>query len=106
MVLSVVVHDLHVGGIPFTPLEADSPLIVDPDAVLASAITPESFQPVAGWHTQIEKTLGVVQHSQLSPRCLLDIPAKSPDHFPSPDTFGVSVPEGSDHWKTIPRRVI
>jgi hypothetical protein len=97
MVLSVVVHDLHVEGIPFTPLEADSPLIVDPDAVLAAAVASESFQPVAGWHTQIGKTLGVVQHSQLSPRCLLDIPAKSPDHFPSPDTFGVSVPEGSDH---------
>jgi hypothetical protein len=41
VVLSVVVHDLYIEGIPFTPLKADSPLIVDPDAVLAKS--PDHF---------------------------------------------------------------
>jgi predicted RNase H-like HicB family nuclease len=33
---SVVVDDLDVEGVSFTPNEADSPLVVDPDAVLTN----------------------------------------------------------------------
>src|SRR5260370_16743127 len=32
--LIMVIGDLDLGGVPVTPLEADPPLIVDPDAVL------------------------------------------------------------------------
>jgi len=36
----VIIHDFHVKGVAFLPLEADSPLLVDPDAVLTLTITP------------------------------------------------------------------
>ena len=35
-------------GIPTFPAEADAPLVVDADAVLADTVAPECFQPIAG----------------------------------------------------------
>jgi hypothetical protein len=40
-------------GIPIAPAEADSPLIIDPDAVLTGAITTQLFQPIAWWQCQV-----------------------------------------------------
>ena len=37
--MSVVIDDFHVVGVTVKPSEADAPLIVDPDAVLAFALT-------------------------------------------------------------------
>jgi hypothetical protein len=51
--LLVVVHDLDVVRIATVPSEADSPLIVDPHAVLTGAITPQPFQAVPRRDTQI-----------------------------------------------------
>jgi len=44
--LSVVVHNLHVVGVPVVPPEADTPLIVNPDAVLPGPIPLQRFQPI------------------------------------------------------------
>jgi hypothetical protein len=43
-----VVDDLDLVGVTVVPAEADAPLVVDADAVLAVAITLERFEPVAG----------------------------------------------------------
>jgi len=48
----VIIYDLHVIGVAVAPRKAYPPLIVDADAVLALAVAPEGFQPIAGWHTQ------------------------------------------------------
>jgi hypothetical protein len=45
---SVVIDDLHVERVAVPPDEAEPPLVVDADAVLASAIAAERFEPVAG----------------------------------------------------------
>jgi hypothetical protein len=47
-----MIHDLHIAGIPVAPSEADSPAIVDPDAVLAPPVTPQCF------HADVEKATG------------------------------------------------
>jgi hypothetical protein len=45
----VVVDDFDiVCSFSFDPAEADAPLVIDPNAVLAFAVTPERFQVVAG----------------------------------------------------------
>ena len=49
--LRVVVDDLDVEGIGGAPDEADAPLIVDADAVLACAIALERLKPIAGRDT-------------------------------------------------------
>ncbi len=50
MTSSVIINDLNIDWTkhPFRPFEANSPLLVDADAVLAFAITLERFQMVAG----------------------------------------------------------
>jgi hypothetical protein len=51
----MVIDDLNLGRPrrPFGPLEANPPLVIDTDAVLALAIALERFEAVAG-HVQIE----------------------------------------------------
>jgi hypothetical protein len=42
----MVIDDLNVKRIPIAPYKADSPLVVNPDAVLAGTIPLQFFQPV------------------------------------------------------------
>jgi hypothetical protein len=63
--LSVVVDDLHVLG-SVVPDEADTPLIVDPDGMLAFPSSFEGFQTIPGWRAQIRQPCGGVQHVELS----------------------------------------
>jgi hypothetical protein len=44
----VIIRYLSVHGVFIFPSEADSILVVDPDAVLAFAISTELFQTIAG----------------------------------------------------------
>jgi hypothetical protein len=44
----VIVHDFYFEGIPIFPTEADSPLVIDPNAVLARSVTIKLLQAVAG----------------------------------------------------------
>src|SRR5215831_20499015 len=94
----MVVDDLDVPRAVVSPTEADSPLVVDPDAVLPASIAAELLEPVSRRHTQIVQVLGTVQHLQLSlglclertefPRCsaaeqLLGVArSKRPNHLP------------------------
>jgi len=40
----MVVHDFNVQGVAIHPDEADSPLIVDPDAVLSYSVSLQRFE--------------------------------------------------------------
>jgi hypothetical protein len=42
----MIVHNLYVHGIRLSPTEADSPLVVYPNAVLTYPIASEGLQPV------------------------------------------------------------
>ena len=53
---SVVVDDLNVLGISIDPFEAEAPALIDSNAVLAAAITDESFQMVAGDCSQLVRS--------------------------------------------------
>ena len=62
----MVVDDLDVMGVTCLPAEAYPPLIVDSNAVLATSITPESFQPIAGRRAKIVQPRGPMQQQQLA----------------------------------------
>ena len=70
--LSVVVHDLNVVGITVLPDEADAPLVIDANTVLAPAIALEGLKLVAGRGLQVFKDPRPVQVQQLPPRRPLD----------------------------------
>jgi hypothetical protein len=64
----MVIDDLYVVGAISAPNKTDPPLIIDADAVLPSAATPQSLQPVSRRDTQIGKGVGIIDHIQLSGR--------------------------------------
>jgi len=45
----MVINDLNVVSVTLVPRKANPPLIIDPDAVLPSAIPAQRFQPVSRW---------------------------------------------------------
>jgi len=61
----MVVDDFDVPSAVVSPAKADSPLVVDPDAVLPASIAAEFLQPVAERHAKIVQILGAVElHSR------------------------------------------
>jgi hypothetical protein len=62
-------------------MKADTPLIVDTNAVLTGTIILERFKVIAGWHPQIIKPTSDLELSKLAPcnlgyvHKLLDTPA-------------------------------
>ena len=62
----MVVDDFDVVRIPRSPTEADTPLLVDPNAVLTSPATAEPLEPVAGWTSEIIEGFGRIKDEQLS----------------------------------------
>jgi hypothetical protein len=63
---SVVVHDLDIAWSGQRPDKAYSPLVVDPNAVLALAVSFERFELVAWGRTQKVQSLRCVELRQLS----------------------------------------
>ena len=63
----MIVHNLDIVSIAIAPDKADSPLVIDADAVLALAITRELFKAIPGRrNAQILQRLRVVQHRELA----------------------------------------
>jgi hypothetical protein len=60
----MVVDDFDIVRTALFPLEADPPLIIDPDAPLSDAVVPQLFQPVARRYPQIVHPLGGVEQTQ------------------------------------------
>jgi len=61
----MIVHDLDVVGVAAAPCEADPPLIVDTDAVLASTGASQRLQSVARRRAQNLERVGGVEHCEL-----------------------------------------
>jgi len=58
----MVVYDLDVERVTLVPTEADAPLLVDPNAVLSCAVTPQGLQPIPWRDPQLGQIHGRVQH--------------------------------------------
>lgn len=86
-------------------MEADSPLVVDPDAVLPVSIAFELLQSVAGRHSQVLKRVSSVHDQQFAERRSLDIWPELPNRLALPDPFRVAVTEGTQHLTSITHRV-
>jgi len=93
-------------GVTVNPSEADAPLIVDPDAVLAFALTLQGFEPIGRRNAQIIQHGGVPQHAQLAPCHGLDIGRQAPGRRSAPDLFRLLVGKVPDHGQTITLTVI
>ena len=92
----MVIHYLHIVSISVTPDKADAPLIVDPNAVLASSIAFQGFQTIARRGREVAKLRSNVQ----LPKLALRHPLESPEPFdalPGVKLFRLLRAEGLNH---------
>jgi hypothetical protein len=54
----MVTNDFHIFCTRLRPTKADTPLIVDTNAILAGTIALERFKVIAGWDPQIIESSG------------------------------------------------
>ena len=63
---SVVVHYLYISGTNISPDKADSPLIIDANAVPTFAVALQGFKTVPWWRAQKPQGLRGIQLSKLA----------------------------------------
>jgi hypothetical protein len=92
----VIVNDLDIICCAAAPAKADTPLVVDSDAVLTYALAFECFETVAWWNTQIVEPCRNLKLPQFSPRHSGDID-EATDPLTSSQRLSVRASEGPDH---------
>ena len=95
--LRVVVDDLDVEGIGGAPDEADAPLIVDADAVLASTIALERLEAISGRNAQVGEGVGRIEDDEFPKRDALKAGGQTTRAATLKERFRVGVAEGADH---------
>jgi hypothetical protein len=70
--LLMIIDDLHVPRVSLIPSEADAPLIVDANAMLAGPVPLKGFKMIPRWPGQILQATGTVEIEQLSPNLAFD----------------------------------
>ena len=93
----MVVGNLSIKGVPVFSAEADSPLVVDADAVLSGSVALQRFQPVSRWDPQILQLHGILQKSQFPPRNPVEITGETFGSLALPNTLGEPISEALDH---------
>src|SRR5690606_26202288 len=94
---SVLVGDLDLVGVAATPHEADAPLVVDADAVLALAVAVQGLKPVARRNAEVPELRGGVEHHELAVGTRQEVGGQPPNALPAEYPLGVVVGEGLDH---------
>jgi hypothetical protein len=102
----MIINDLDIERVSVLPLEADAPLLIDPDAVLTLAIAFQRFQLIRRRNHEIAQISGAVQILQFLTRPLLNLSIKALHELTVEHRLRVLVPEGSDHRHTITSYVI
>ena len=92
----MIVDDLYVVSVSFSPHKTNAPLVIDADAVLPFAVSCQCMKPVSARDTQIHQTFGRVQHQQFPSRRLSNI-HEPWDIFVIEKPPGVGAFEGLDH---------
>lgn len=92
----VIVHDFDFVNIPVAPLETDSPLIVDSDAMLVCSVASERFQVVSRRSHQVAKLGRAIDLPKFAARDPLDC-TKSSARQSMVKPFGLLATERPNH---------
>jgi hypothetical protein len=99
----MIVDDLDIEGIPISPNEANSVLVVDAYRVLSLAIMFERVQSVIGWNRQVLQLTGRIEHPELSPATLSRVAGNPLGHSP-PKTSSVAASRKPRIMSSFPGR--
>jgi len=92
----VIIHYLDIVCVPFAPEEADTPLVIDPDAVLSLSVAMQGFQAISRRRHQVTQFRGAVQLPKLPAGIPLDR-LKSPTQLPTVKPLGFRGAERLNH---------
>lgn len=96
----MIVGNLDVPRLAIPPLEAEPPLIVDADAVLASTIAVQRLQTVAGRHAQIVEPLRGIDRQKLRASTPLNLQRQTANGVACEDRCGALVRKALNHDRT------
>lgn len=99
----MVINQFDVEGITVSPNEANSPLIVDSNAVLSRTIAIQGFKAAAGRNGQRFEPGGSVDLKDFSECNPLHIRAKPLYRAPLEDRFGMTIVKPPDHHHNVTR---
>jgi hypothetical protein len=94
----MVVNNLDLIGIRILPAEADAPLIVHTNTVLASAISFELLEAIARRHPKVLERFRGVDGDELAEHAPQEVGGKAADALALEKGFGVPVGEALDHF--------
>jgi hypothetical protein len=97
----VIVNNFYFNAMVDAPDKADSPLVVDSNAMLARAITFQGFQPIRRGDSQVSKPLCSIEHTQLPTGDRLDLNRQAARYLAVPDAFCFLLAERLDHFGSI-----
>jgi len=100
----MIVHNFNVMRIAIPETKTDSPLLVDADTPLTTAISRQPLQPVARWRTQIGNIRRRVKHLQLSFGLRLNRPEPART-FPRKQQLRVPAGKRANHEGTLKRHI-
>jgi hypothetical protein len=92
----MVVRDFDLVGVALAPGKTDSPLVVDPNAVLSLAVAAQPLQPVSRKHAENSKIIRCVEHGELPKRRAFD-GAKLPTGLTTKEPLSLIASEGFDY---------
>jgi hypothetical protein len=93
----VVIDYFYVFGPGSSPGEANSPLIIHPDAVLALPVSRKGLQSIARRNAQVMQEVGRVNHQKFAMRTSLNLVRQLRGSLAQPDVLGFGVRERNDH---------
>ncbi len=79
------------------PLEADSPLIINADAILPRSITRQLLKPIAWRNAEVTEVFSGVDNQELSKSGALKLNGPPPHPLSLKDVLGIGVPKTLDH---------
>jgi hypothetical protein len=94
----VIIGDLNIVCIAVLPDKTDSPLVVDPDAVLTLPISRELLETVTRWRFEVLQRFRPIQNREFAKSRPLYNWRQPPGPLALENLLGLSVTEASDHF--------
>ena len=101
----MIVDDLDVVRVGSEPAEADAPLIVDSDAVLAGPVAGEFLQAIRGRDAEVEEAGRGIKHDEFAKGNSLEVRRHSANPLPFEKALCVGVAKAADHRRIVTRGV-
>jgi len=93
----MIVDDLNVIRVAVLPAEADTPLVIDADAMLSDSVTPKLLETVTRGNTKILEGFGSVDGDELPQHRPLEVRRIAADPLTAEECLGVAIAKALDH---------